>query len=104
MVLLAFPISGIVIATSQPANLIGWILLMIGAGWALLAAATGYADYGVRLHPGSLPGADFAAVLTLTVWALPVGLTGTFLLLLFPDGHFPVRAGDGSHTSAPRAR
>jgi hypothetical protein len=89
VVLLAFPISGIVIATRQPANVIGWILLAIGAGWAVLAAATGYADYGVRLHPSSLPAADFAAVLTLTAWALPVGLTGTFLLLLFPDGGLP---------------
>ena len=89
VVLLAFPVAGIVIATRQPANLIGWILLAIGAGWALLAGATGYADYGIRLHPGSLPGADIAAALTLTVWAPPVGLTGTFLLLLFPDGHLP---------------
>ena len=56
VVLLAFPVAGIVIATRQPANIIGWILLAIGAGWAVLAGATGYADYGIRLHPGSLPG------------------------------------------------
>jgi hypothetical protein len=89
LVLLAFPIAGVVIATRQPANLIGWILLGIGAGWALLAGATGYADYGIRLHPGSLPGSGVAAALTLTVWAPPVGLTGTLLLLLFPDGRLP---------------
>ena len=89
LVLLAFPVAGIVIATRQPANVIGGILLAIGAGWALLAGATGYADYGIRLHPGSLPAADVAAALTVTVWALPVGLTGTFLLLLFPGGHLP---------------
>jgi hypothetical protein len=91
VVLLLFPIAGIVIATRQPANPIGWILLAIGAGWGLLAGATGYADYGIRLHPGSLPAADVAAALTLTVWAPPVGLTGTFLLLLFPDGRLPGR-------------
>jgi hypothetical protein len=91
MVLLAFPVAGVVIATRQPANLIGWILLAIGAGWALLAGVTGYADYGIRLHPGSLPAADVAAALTLTVWAPPVGLTGTLLLLLFPDGRLPGR-------------
>jgi len=89
VVLLMFPVAGVVIATRQPSNPIGWILLAIGAGWGLLAGATGYADYGIRLHPGSLPGADFAAVLTLTTWAPPVGLTGTFLLLLFPAGHLP---------------
>jgi len=87
MVLLAFPVAGVVIATRQPANPIGWILLAIGAGWGLLAGATGYADYGIRLHPGSLPAAGVAAVLTVSVWAPPVGLTGTFLLMLFPDGH-----------------
>ena len=89
VVLLAFPVAGVVIATRQPANPIGWILLAIGAGWGALAGATGYADYGIRLHPGSLPAADIAAVLTVSVWAPPVGLTGTFLLLLFPDGRHP---------------
>jgi hypothetical protein len=90
-VLLAFPVAGVVIATRQPVNPIGWILLAIGVGWGVLAGATGYADYGIRLHPGSLPAADIAAVLTVSVWAPPVGLTGTFLLLLFPDGHLTGR-------------
>ncbi|HSD03601.1 MAG TPA: hypothetical protein VLB81_14580 [Gaiellales bacterium] len=88
-VLMMFPVAGIVIARRQPLNPIGWILLAIGAGWAFLAAATGYADYGIRLHPGSLPAADVAAVLTLVVWAPPVALTGTFALLVFPDGCLP---------------
>jgi hypothetical protein len=90
-VLLLFPIAGVVIATRQPANPIGWILLAIGAGWGLLAGATGYADYGIRLHPGSLPATGVAAAVTVSVWAPPVGLTGTFLLLLFPDGRLPGR-------------
>ncbi len=91
VVLLMFPVAGVVIATRQPANPIGWLLLAIGVGWGLLAGATGYADYGLRLHPGSLPAADIAAALTVVVWAPPVGLTGTFLLLLFPDGRLPGR-------------
>jgi hypothetical protein len=89
VVLLMFPVTGIVIAQRQPANPIGWLLLAIGAGWGLLAGATGYADYGLRLHPGSLPAADVAALITATAWAPPVGLTGTFLLLLFPGGALP---------------
>jgi hypothetical protein len=89
VVLLAFPIAGVVVAIRQPANPVGWILLAIGAGWGLLAGVTSYADYGIRLHPGSVPAADLAAALTVSVWAVPVGLTGTFLLLLFPDGRLP---------------
>jgi hypothetical protein len=91
VVLLMFPVAGVVIATRQQANPVGPILLAIGAGWGLLAGVTAYADYGIRLHPGSLPGADVAAVLTLVVWAPPVGLTGTVLLLRFPDGRLPGR-------------
>ncbi|HEX2376614.1 MAG TPA: hypothetical protein VHI30_03565 [Gaiellales bacterium] len=89
VVLLAFPIAGVVVAVRQPANPVGWILLAIGAGWGLLAGVTSYADYGLRLHPGSVPAANVAAALTVSVWAVPVGLTGTFLLLLFPDGRLP---------------
>lgn len=55
VVLMMFPIAGVVIATRQPANTIGWILLAIGGGWGLLAGATGYADYGIRLHPDRCP-------------------------------------------------
>ena len=87
--LVLFPIAGVVVAVRQPGNPVGWILLAIGAGWGLLAGATSYADYGIRLHPGSVPAADVAAALTVSVWAVPVGLTGTFLLLLFPDGRLP---------------
>ncbi len=105
VVLLAFPIAGIVIATRQPANLIGWILLAIGAGWALLAGATGYADYGIRLHPGSLPGgrrrsrahADASG-------RRRSGSRGRSCCCSSRTAACPVRAGGGSRTSAPRAR
>jgi hypothetical protein len=88
-VLLAFPATGLVIATRRPATPIGWLLLAVGLGWGLLLVSTGYADYGLLAHPGSLPAADVVAAVGGAVWATPVGLLGTFLLLLFPNGHLP---------------
>jgi hypothetical protein len=86
MMLLMFPVAGVVIAVRRPGSRVGWLLLAIGLGWGILGGATGYADYGIRLHPGSLLGAEYAAAIASSIWAPPVGLTGTFLLLLFPDG------------------
>jgi hypothetical protein len=87
--LLAFPVAGVLIATRRPRAPIGWLLLAIGVGWGL--ANLTYSDYGLRLHPGSLPAADYAGVISSVMWAPTIGITGTFLLLLFPDGHLPGR-------------
>lgn len=89
LMLLAFPIAGVLIATRRPETLIGWLLLAIGVGWGL--ANSSYSDYGLRLHPGSLPAANYAGVVGSVLWAPTIGITGTFLLLLFPDGHLPAR-------------
>jgi hypothetical protein len=87
LLLLAFPVTGLAIATRRPATPIGWLLLAIGLGWGVLLATEAYADYGLSAHPGTLPGAEVAAAMSQAVWAVPVGLLGTFLLLVFPDGH-----------------
>jgi hypothetical protein len=91
LVLLAFPIVGLVIATRRRSSPIGWLLLVIGLGWGLVGATTGYADYGLKHDPGSLPRADIAAAIGMGAWAIPVGIMGTFLLLLFPTGRLPSR-------------
>ena len=39
--------------------------------------------------PGSLPGAAYAAAVTEAAWVPAIGLMGTFLVLLFPDGRLP---------------
>lgn len=89
LVLVAFPLVGLVIATRRSTSPIGWLLLAIGLGWGLVGATSGYADYGLKYHPGSLPRADVAAAVGLGSWAPPIGIMGTFLLLLFPTGHLP---------------
>jgi hypothetical protein len=86
LALLAFPVVGLLIATRRPGSAIGRLLLAIGLGWAALATTASYADYGLRLHPGSLPAADAVAGFSLAIWIVPIGLTGIWVLLLFPDG------------------
>jgi hypothetical protein len=89
LVLLSFPVAAVLILRSQPRNRIGWLLMAIALVWALCgSAADAYARFGVR---NALPGAGVAALLSALVWVPGVGLMGTFLLLLFPDGRLPSR-------------
>jgi MFS family permease len=87
LVVLAFPIAGILIASRRPELPIGWLLLAIGVGWGI--ANESYSDYGLLLHPGALPGAALVGIVGSVMWAPTIGLTGTYLLLLFPDGQLP---------------
>ncbi len=82
----AFPLVGILILTRQPRNVIGWILLAIGAIWGAGGILSAYGEYGLRTHPGSIPGADVAVALSSPLWAPAIGVMGVYLLLLFPDG------------------
>ncbi len=87
VIIFTFPLVGYLIARRQPANAIGWV--MLGVGLVGFFPSSSYADYGLLVHPGSLPGADVAAAVTAAAWAPVLGLVGTFLILLFPDGHLP---------------
>lgn len=87
LAMFAFPVVGVLIATRQPRNPIGWILLVIGVVW--ITPTDGYLYYGLVTAPGSLPRPDLVAVVTASWWVPGIGLIGTFLLLLFPDGHPP---------------
>src|SRR6476469_9290594 len=79
----AFPVVGLLIATRRPGNRIGWLLLAIGIGWGV-ANATSYSDYALKLHH-HVPAATTVAAVGSSFWIVPIVLTGTFLLLLFPD-------------------
>ena len=87
---LAFPVVGALVGSKRPGNPIGWICLIAGLFWMLFAlgdvtnayelARTGEATSSVRLD-----------ALTQGIWALPVGLLGIYMILLFPDGRLPSR-------------
>jgi hypothetical protein len=91
LVVMAFPLAGVLILRQQPRNTIGWVLAAIGVLWGLGGLADTYAHFGLLSDPGSLPAPAVAAALSNAIWAPALGLTGTFLFLLFPDGHLPSR-------------
>ncbi|MBA2530488.1 MAG: hypothetical protein H0V23_00015 [Nocardioidaceae bacterium] len=89
VVIAGFPFVGLLILRRQPRNTIGWLLQGIGFVWGLGGLADNYARYGLLVDPGSLPGPDVAMGLIAGIWAPGIGLMGTFLILLYPDGHLP---------------
>ncbi len=86
-----FPLVGVVIAVRRPENAIGWLMLAIGFVWGLEGVVSGYATDAISLHHGSREIAGYAAAVDGMLWLPGVGLIGTFLILLFPDGHLPSR-------------
>ena len=87
---LAFPLVGALIASRRPRNSIGWILLVAGLLWMLSGMLDYYSVYGVA-QPGSVPFPVGMAGLNNWLWVPLVGLPGTYLILLFPDGRLPSR-------------
>lgn len=86
----AFPLVGFLLARRQPANPIGWILLGVGLLWGLRAFwFDGYLRWTLLVEPGSLPWPEVVGSLAFPLWAPWIGLLGTFLILLFPDGRLP---------------
>ena len=83
---LAFAIVGVLIATRQPGNAIGWIFLAAAVGAGLGALASAYADYWVGGHGGSETLGKTAAWYGNQSWIPFILVPSTFLLLLFPDG------------------
>ena len=91
LVVLSFPLAGLLILRKQPRNTIGWLLELVGLLWGLTVAMDDYTTYGLVVNPGALPGADFVAGAGAGNWAPGIGVMGTFLVLLYPDGHLPSR-------------
>ena len=94
LVLLLFGWFGALIVARQPSQPIGWILCAFGAVSGPAGFANEYAIYGLITHPGAVPGAAALAWFTTWVVAVFLGLLAA-LLLLFPTGRPPPRAGAG---------
>ena len=85
----SFPLVAILILARLPRNTIGWILMSIGFAWALSGVLDSTAVYALTTGDRHL--AALADALSGWLWAPAVGLMGTFLILLFPDGRVPSR-------------
>lgn len=79
---------GALIATRQPANRMGWLLLLIGLLSAAALATSGYAVVALALTAGSLPVGIWAAwTFSWLIWLVLIAIP--FVPLLFPDGRPP---------------
>jgi hypothetical protein len=87
---LAFPLVGALIASKRPKNAVGWLCLAVGLLWMLGGLFDYYGYYGAAT-PGSVPFPVAMAGISNWIWVPAVGLLGTYVLLLFPDGRLPSR-------------
>jgi hypothetical protein len=88
---LPFPLVGALIASRRPKNPIGWICLSAGLFWMLSTFTGVYGLYGLVERPGSVPFPAAIGSLTEWMWVPSLGLIGTYLILLFPNGRLPSR-------------
>ena len=77
---------GAVLATRVPHNIVGWLLLAGGLSLAVFTGSAAVADYGLNLHPGSVPGAVWFAVLSVATRLWFIGPLAGLLPLYFPTG------------------
>ena len=89
LVVLSTVTVGAVLVTRLPRHIVGWLLLAGGLSVAISTPAAALADYGLNVHPGSVPGAVWIAVLGEAASGPFVGLIGGFVPLYFPTGRLP---------------
>jgi len=81
---------GALIALRQPANRIGWLLLLTGVLSSASLAVSNYAIVALLLAPGSLPLGIWAIwTFSWLIWLVLIAIP--FVLLVFPDGRLPSR-------------
>jgi signal transduction histidine kinase len=88
--MLGYDTVGAIVASRNPRNPIGWLMMVIGLGFVLTALADEYATYAYLTNPGALPFRLAAGWLTNWVAIIPVAPI-PILLTLFPDGRIPSR-------------
>jgi hypothetical protein len=84
----AFATVGAMVASRVPGNRIGWVFCVTGLVTAAGILAYGYANHGLYVSSGRLPGTDAAAVFFNAESEITAPLLG-LSLLLFPDGRLP---------------
>jgi hypothetical protein len=80
-----FAVAGALVASRQPANKVGWLLLAAGLCLAVTSLGESYARYALVTAPGALPGGLYAAWIQAALFGM-VAILGIFLPLYFPTG------------------
>ena len=82
---LAFAVVGGLVASRQPRNPVGWLLVAVALCITVQLVGESYARYALITAPGSLPGGLYAVW---TQWVLfgVVAILAIFLPLYFPTG------------------
>jgi hypothetical protein len=80
-----FAVVGALVASRQPANKVGWLLLAAGLCLAVSLFGEGYARYALLTDPKSLPGGVYGAWIQVTQFGM-VAILAIFLPLYFPTG------------------
>ena len=89
LIVLSTATVGAVLVTRVPGNAVGWLLLVGGVSTGFSAGFGALADYGLNLHPGSVPGAVWFAVFASVAGAPGPGLMLGFAPFFFPNGRLP---------------
>jgi hypothetical protein len=83
--LLAFAVVGGLVASRQPRNSVGWLLVAVAVCMTVRLVGEGYAIYALITAPGSLPGGLYGAWVQWS-WFGVVAILAIFLPLYFPTG------------------
>ena len=83
--LLAFAVVGGLVASREPSNPVGWLLVAVTVCITVRFVAEIYARYALITAPGSLPGGLYAAWMQ-WIWFGVVAILAIFLPLYFPTG------------------
>jgi hypothetical protein len=86
---MSFPAVGALIVTRRPGHRFGWLLLGIGAGAAVLVAASGYTQLALTIWRENSPLATLSAWISEWLWFPLLAMVAIFVFLLFPTGTYP---------------
>jgi signal transduction histidine kinase len=85
LMIVGYSTVGVIVASRQPGNAIGWLMLLIGAVFAVTGFSSEYAKYTYITNPGGLPAR--AAAAWISGWGFTLVLQPlALIMLLFPDG------------------
>ena len=89
-IIVGYSTVGAVLASRNPSNPIGWLMLAASMALAIAAIADEYVVYAVQTRPGSLPSPAVAAMISGLAWTPLLGAL-ILIVVLFPTGRVPSR-------------